>query len=193
MGNTNASPETYPIGQYGHSPYQSRPLSRGHRPPVDVTSLRQPLIRNCFTNYRKLFQNFSITYAKRRLTVTKVCCLRCFCSFLRCWTVLIEICPLVPFPPSVREGFSDYTRTALRWRPVTSARTGPEVGVGVVDSRLPPLTKPPNKPAQLATIAVHGRGWPLRTGRVPGFQREERSPLLTTQSAENSRRQRKSG
>ena len=37
--------------------------------------------------------------------------------------VLIEIYPLVPFPPSVRQGVSDVTAVALRWGPVTSADT----------------------------------------------------------------------
>lgn len=37
--------------------------------------------------------------------------------------LLIEIYPLVPFPPTVVEGFSDYTRTCLRWTPLTVART----------------------------------------------------------------------
>ena len=43
--------------------------------------------------------------------------------FLLSYTVLIEIYPLVPFPPSARKGVSDVTADALRWRPVTSART----------------------------------------------------------------------
>ena len=40
---------------------------------------------------------------------------RDFGYFLRDFHVLIEIYPLVPFPPSVREGVSDYTRAPLRW------------------------------------------------------------------------------
>ena len=47
-----------------------------------------------------------------------------FGYFLRLFHVLIEIYRLVPFPPSVLEGVSDYTRASLRWRPVTSARAG---------------------------------------------------------------------
>ena len=45
--------------------------------------------------------------------------------FYQVFHVLIEIYPLVPSPPSLGEGFSDYTRTSLdlRWGPVTSART----------------------------------------------------------------------
>ena len=39
------------------------------------------------------------------------------------YTVLIEIYPLVPFPPSVREGFSDYRSRVRGWGPVTSAMT----------------------------------------------------------------------
>ena len=52
-------------------------------------------------------------------TVTTGSGLRCFCSFLRCFDVLIEIYPLVPFPSSVREGVSDVTADVLRWGPVT--------------------------------------------------------------------------
>ena len=49
--------------------------------------------------------------------------MRLYGYFLLYCTVLIEICPLVPFSSSVRNGFSDYTPTPLRWKPVTSART----------------------------------------------------------------------
>ena len=42
---------------------------------------------------------------------------RPFGYFLRPFHVFTEIYPLVPFPPSVREGVSDYTRTSLRWAP----------------------------------------------------------------------------
>ena len=47
---------------------------------------------------------------------------RLFGYFFRLFYVLTEIYPLVPFPPSVCEGVSDYTRTSLRWTPGTSAR-----------------------------------------------------------------------
>ena len=47
--------------------------------------------------------------------------MRAFGYFLRAFHLLTEIYPLVPFPPSVREGFSDYTRTSLRRGPVTRA------------------------------------------------------------------------
>ena len=46
-----------------------------------------------------------------------------FGYFLMTFHVLIEIYPLVPFPPSVRERVSDYTRTSLQWTPLTVART----------------------------------------------------------------------
>ena len=46
---------------------------------------------------------------------------RRFGYFLRRFHVLIDIYPLVPFPPSLCEGVSDYTRTSLRRQPVTSA------------------------------------------------------------------------
>ena len=42
---------------------------------------------------------------------------RDFGYFLRDFHVLIEIYPLVAFPPSVREGVSDVTADALRWGP----------------------------------------------------------------------------
>ena len=58
-----------------------------------------------------------------RFCVTKVSGYILFGYFLILFHVLIEIYLLVPFPPSVREGFSDYTRTSLRWGPVTSAMT----------------------------------------------------------------------
>ena len=46
-----------------------------------------------------------------------------FGYFLLPFHVLIEIYLLVPFPPPVCEGFSDFTRTSLRWGPVTLATT----------------------------------------------------------------------
>jgi hypothetical protein len=39
---------------------------------------------------------------------------RPFGYFLRPFHILIEIYPLVPFPPSACEGFSDYTQAPLR-------------------------------------------------------------------------------
>ena len=55
-------------------------------------------------------------------TITAARGLRCFARLLRCFHLLTEIYPMVPFPPSVREGVSDYTSTSLRWMPMTSAR-----------------------------------------------------------------------
>ena len=54
-------------------------------------------------------------------TVTKVCGDMTFGYFLLTFHVLIEIYPLVPFPPSVRQGVSDVTADVLRRRPMTSA------------------------------------------------------------------------
>ena len=44
-----------------------------------------------------------------------------FGYFLQTFHVLIEIYPLVPFPPSVCDGVSDVTADVLRCGPVTSA------------------------------------------------------------------------
>ena len=44
-----------------------------------------------------------------------------FGYLLRLFHVLIEIYPLVPFPPSIREGVSDVTADVLRRGPVTPA------------------------------------------------------------------------
>ena len=49
---------------------------------------------------------------------------RPFGCFLRPFHLLIEIYPMVPFPPSVRLGVSDVRADVLRWGPVTSARAG---------------------------------------------------------------------
>ena len=49
-----------------------------------------------------------------------------FGYFLRPFHLLIEIYPLVPFPPTVGKGFSDYTRTSLQWTPLTVATTTSE-------------------------------------------------------------------
>ena len=63
-------------------------------------------------------------------TCTKVFRFRNFGSVLRNLSVLIEIYPLVPFPPSVREGVSDVTADALQWWPMTSARAF-TLGIGL--------------------------------------------------------------
>ena len=55
-------------------------------------------------------------------TVTTDSSLRFYGYLLRFFHLLTEIYPMVPFPPSVREGVSDYTSTPLRWTPLTSAR-----------------------------------------------------------------------
>ena len=46
-----------------------------------------------------------------------------FGNFLMRFHVLIEIYPVVPYPPSVREGVSDVTVRVLRWGGMTSAET----------------------------------------------------------------------
>ena len=57
------------------------------------------------------------TPAFRLHTVVAGSDLRNFGNSLRNFHLLTEIYPLVPFPPSVHEGFSDYRRTSLRWGP----------------------------------------------------------------------------
>ena len=49
-----------------------------------------------------------------------------FGYFLQPFYALIEIYPLIPFPPSVRLGVSDVRADVLRWGPVTSAEAGTE-------------------------------------------------------------------
>ena len=78
---------------------------------------------------RILAQNHVFTPIFCLHTVTKVCGYRPFGYFLRPFHLLIEIYPLVPFPPSVRERVSDYTRTSLQWTPLTVARTGGRMGL----------------------------------------------------------------
>ena len=56
-------------------------------------------------------------------TVTKVCDDQPFGYFLQPFHLLIEIYPLVPFPPSVCEEEPVYTSRVRGWGPVTSATT----------------------------------------------------------------------
>ena len=62
-----------------------------------------------------------------------------FGYFLMTFHVLIEIYPLVPFPPSVRERVSDYTRTSLQWTPLTVARTDGSFQFRTIYRRLFPI------------------------------------------------------
>ena len=109
----------------------TRCLSRGHgSPPVDVTSLEHSHLGlrygKLFRPIHKalqLFQNLFITYEIHLHTVTKVCGDMRFSYFLMSFHVIIEIYPLVPFPPSICKGMSDVTADVLRWRTVTSALT----------------------------------------------------------------------
>ena len=55
-------------------------------------------------------------------TVTTGSDFRNFGNSLRNFHLLIEICPLVPFPPSLGAMVSDYTSTPLRWTPLTRVR-----------------------------------------------------------------------
>jgi hypothetical protein len=54
-------------------------------------------------------------------TVTTGSGLRTYGYFLRTFHVPTEIYPMVPFPPSLGVGVSDYTSTPLRWTPLTRA------------------------------------------------------------------------
>ena len=55
-------------------------------------------------------------------TFTTACGLLTYACSLLTFHVLIEIYPLVSFPPSEGVGFSDYMLTLLLWTPLTGAR-----------------------------------------------------------------------
>ena len=61
---------------------------------------------------------------------------RVYGYFLRDFHVLIEIYPLVPFPPSVCEVLSDYTPRVRGWGPVTSAEASYSIHRHTDETRL---------------------------------------------------------
>ena len=65
----------------------------------------------------------SINYKINLRTRTKVCGFTDLSYFFMDLHLLIELYPLVPFPPSVDERVSAVTAEPLRWRTVTPART----------------------------------------------------------------------
>ena len=85
----------------------------------------------------------SINYKINLRTRTKVCGFTDLSYFFMDLHLLIELYPLVPFPPSVDERVSAVTAEPLRWRTVTPARTcGLTVvvvpNVGCQNLRIPP-------------------------------------------------------
>ena len=68
------------------------------------------LIGNCFITCRLLIE---ITFGR----APKFVSIGYFCGHLVTIALLIELYPMVPFPPIVLEGQSDYTRTPPRPHP----------------------------------------------------------------------------
>ena len=87
------------------------------------------VFRKMITHYppggRILAQNQVFTPIFRLHTVTTGSGDRLYGYFLRLFHVLIEIYPLVPFPPSVHKGFSVYTSRVSGWGPMTPAGPAP--------------------------------------------------------------------
>ena len=72
---------------------------------------------------RILARNHVFTPIFRLHTVTTGSGERLYGYFLRLYHLLIEMYPLVPFPPSGRERVSECTRATLLWTPLTPAET----------------------------------------------------------------------
>ena len=76
------------------------------------------VLRKMITHYppgrRILARNHVFTTTFCVCNVTKVCGYRPFGYFLRPFHLLIKLYPLIPFPSSVDQSCSDYTRTLLR-------------------------------------------------------------------------------